>query len=42
MLSTHLLPLLPGPLWTGVVASDRILSMGQIELKSVLMLNWIA
>ena len=25
------LPLLPGPLWLEVVASDRVLSMGQIE-----------
>ena len=29
--STPSLPLLPGPLWLGVVASDRVLSMGQIE-----------
>ena len=27
------LPALPGPLWSGVVASDRALSMGQIELN---------
>ena len=39
MRSTPLLPLLPGPLWPGVVALDRVLSMGQIELNSVLMLN---
>ena len=32
MLSTSSLPLLPGPLWAGVVALDRVLSMGQIEL----------
>ena len=32
-------PLLPGTLWPGVVAHDRILSMGQIELKCVLKLN---
>ena len=25
------LPLLPGPLWPGVVVPDRVLSMGQIE-----------
>ena len=31
--------LLPSP--PGVVASDRVLSMGQIEQNSVLMLNWI-
>ena len=30
--STHLLPSLPGPLWPGMVAPDRVLSMGQIEL----------
>ena len=28
MCSTLLLLLLPGPLWTGVVAPDRVLSMG--------------
>ena len=31
MQSTPSLPLLPGPLWPGVVALDRFLSMGQIE-----------
>ena len=39
--STPSLPLLPGPLRPGVVVPDRVLSMGQIELKCVLMLNWI-
>ena len=39
MQSTSLLPLLPGPLWPGVMAPDRVLSMGQIELNCVLMLN---
>ena len=39
MQSTFSLPSLPGPLWPGVVASDRVLSMGQIELNCVLMLN---
>ena len=39
ILSTPLLPSLPGSLWSGVVASDRVLSMGQIELNCVLMLN---
>ena len=29
------LPLLPGPLWPGVVAPDRYLSMGQIELFEI-------
>ena len=28
MQSTPLLPSLPGPLWPGVVAPDRVLSMG--------------
>ena len=27
------------PLWPGVVGPDRVLSMGQIELNRVLMLN---
>ena len=39
MQSTPSLPLLPGPLWSGVVAPDQVLSLGQIELNSVLMLN---
>ena len=39
MWSTPSLPLLPGPLCPGVVALDRALSMGQIELICVLMLN---
>ena len=33
MCSTPLLPSLPGPLKPGVVAPDRVLSMGQIELN---------
>ena len=41
MRSIPSLPLIPGSLWPGVAASKRILSMGQIELKCVLMLNWI-
>ena len=39
--STPLLLLLPGPLWPGVVAPDRVLSMPQIEqfdIQTVLML----
>ena len=32
MWSTSLLLLLPGPLWPGVAAPDKNLSMGQIEL----------
>ena len=31
MWSSHSLPLLPGPLWPGVVAPDEVLSMDQIE-----------
>ena len=41
MWSTPLLPSLPGPLWPGVVAPDKALPLGQIELNSVLMFNWI-
>ena len=41
MWNTSSLPSLPGPLCFGVVAPDRVLSMGQIELNYVLMLNWI-
>ena len=41
MKSTPLLPLLPGPLLPGVVAPDRVPSMGQIELNCILMQNWI-
>ena len=33
------LPLLSSPLYPGVVATDRALSMGQIELNCVLTLN---
>ena len=33
--STPSLPMLPGPLWPGVVASDRVLSVGQIELFDI-------
>ena len=42
MQSTPSFPLLPGSLWLRVVALDRVLSMGQIELNHILMLNWIA
>ena len=31
-----LLPLLPDPLWLGMVALDRVLSMGQIEFLNQL------
>ena len=30
-----LLPSFPGPLWLGVIAPDRVLSMGQIELFDI-------
>ena len=33
------MPLLPGPLCLGVVATDRVLSIGQIELNCVLIVN---
>ena len=39
MRSTPSLPSLPGPLWPGVVATDCDLSMCQIEVNSILMLN---
>ena len=39
MQSTPSLPSLPCPLLLGVVAPDRVLSMDQIELEYVLMLN---
>ena len=41
MRSNPLLPSLPGPLWPGVIAPDRVLSMCQIEINSVLMPNRI-
>ena len=36
-----LMPSLSGPLWPGVVAPDRVLSVGQIGLNCILMQNWI-
>ena len=41
MWRTPSLPSLPGLLWSRVVATDRVLSMGQIEVNCVLILNWI-
>ena len=41
MWGTLSLSSLPGPLWPGVVAPDRALSIGYIELICVLVLNWI-
>ena len=40
MWSIPLLPLLPGQLLPRVVTPDRVLSIGQIQLNCVLMLNW--
>ena len=37
----YLMPSLPGPLSLVMVAPDRVLSMGQIEINCLLMLNWI-
>ena len=42
MQSTPSLPSLSGPLWSWVVAPDRVLSMSQIELNCVHKLNWFA
>ena len=39
MQSTPLLPSLPSLLWPRVVPPDKVLSMSQIELNCVLMLN---
>ena len=41
MQSSPSLPLLPGPLSHEVVAPDRAKFMGQIELNSAFMLNWV-
>ena len=41
MRSSPLLPSLPCPFCSGVVAPEWNLSIGEIELNSVLMLNWI-
>ena len=41
MRNNTLLLSLPGPLWPGVVAPDGVLSMGQIELNGVPMLDFI-
>ena len=39
MRSNSLLLSLPGSLWPGVVAPDRVVSIDQIELNCILMLN---
>ena len=41
MHGTPTLPSLPGPLCPGGVAPYRVLSLGEIELNCVLILNWI-
>ena len=41
MWSNPSLPSLPGPLWLRVTTLVRVLSMGQIELNGIHMLNWI-
>ena len=41
MQSISSLPSLPDPLWPSVVVLDRVLSMSQIELNCIFMLNWI-
>ena len=40
MQSTPSLPSLPDPLWSRVVAPDRVWSLGQVELNFVLTQNW--
>ena len=35
MRSTHSLPLLPGPLWLGVIVSDRVVAIDKIELFDI-------
>ena len=42
MRNTSSLASFPDPLWPGVVAPDRVQSIGQIELNCILMLSWIA
>ena len=39
MRSASSLPLLPGQLWPGVVVPDGFLSLGQVGLDCVLMVN---
>ena len=39
MQSTYSLPSLPGPLCPQKVVPDRVISMGQIKINCVLMLN---
>ena len=39
MWSIPSLPSLPGQLWPGVAAPDRVISMGQIDLNCIITLN---
>ena len=39
MWSIPLLALIPGPIWPGMVAPDRALSMALIKLNCILMIN---
>ena len=41
MRSSPSLPSFSGPIWPGVLASDKVLFMDQTELNCVIMLNWI-
>ena len=41
MQTTPSLPSLPGPFWPQVVVPDKVLSISQIELSCLLLLNWI-
>ena len=41
MWSAPSLPLLPSPLWPGMVEPDRVLSMDNLDLNYLLMLNRI-
>ena len=41
MRSTSSLPSLPSPLWSGMVAPDRVLTVIQIELNLYLWKNWV-
>ena len=42
MFSTPSLRSLPRPLWPRVIAADRAIFMGKIEINSALVLKWIA
>ena len=40
MLSTPSLPSIRGPLWPRILEPEKVLSMGQIKVNCVIMLNW--